>query len=558
MLKNNMDFFLKIRFLPILSGLLLGLCFPGAIYPEKAGIWWLSPFAFVPLFCALKLRGNQFKFRPVLRFRNTTRWTTARIVFPLCVDIWMMGFVVTLIAFRWVKQPMVLYGGLSEHIAASLVFLYCCLCGLFYILLLLPFLIREIISEKSKLFFNIVLASALSTVLELFLPRFFFWQIGQLVSGSAILIQICSVFGASFLSFLIFLTSFLCVQILFQRGQTFLISLAKILLKVFCVWSPIALFGLCRLNVEKRSTREKIGILGVQPNYSFKEFFQRKLPFAEKTNAFSFNKLLELTLDGLTKNKKTDLIVWPESVLPHRELNLNKISSLVQKKLKTPILFQISSPTDKEAFASSSVLFSKEGENLSIYHKRLAMPIGETLPFDRQFPKLSKWIRNHVDNIGTLSLGEKASLHHLTKPRISLAATICFEVIRSNLMRDFFFEEATSPQILFSLLNFVWMGESSAGRLMQTVQQIRSVELGRSLVSVANTGPSFVFDGYGRLISKRLNFMNEGWIFQEVPLYWEETLFTIYGNQWILALIILNLIFYFLITQKQKRVTLEI
>jgi apolipoprotein N-acyltransferase len=64
---------------------------------------------------------------------------------------------------------------------------------------------------------------------------------------------------------------------------------------------------------------------------------------------------------------------------------------------------------------------------------------------------------------------------------------------------------------------------------------MRAVENGVPVVVAANTGPSQIIDGRGRVLAELPEMMQEGTLVAEVPLTGEPTFYTRFGDGFVLA-----------------------
>ena len=80
----------------------------------------------------------------------------------------------------------------------------------------------------------------------------------------------------------------------------------------------------------------------------------------------------------------------------------------------------------------------------------------------------------------------------------SLSTAICYEVVYPDLVADFV---QRGSQLLTTITNDAWYGESSAPFQHFEQAQLRAVEQGRYLIRAANTGISGIVDPYGRVVA---------------------------------------------------------
>ena len=166
-------------FLSVLSGTLIGLCFP------EYNLSWVVFFALVPSFIVFYLESN---------------WKSKLLYF------WVTGFLSCLIGFTWIIETGVDFGHIPYPIALVSYSLYSIVVGLYYpFMFLLPwYLTRNWTKTPSWLFL-----CAGMTFLEFCIPKMFLWTFGNLAFKNVFFIQAADLVGSFGLSYFVFHTNFL-------------------------------------------------------------------------------------------------------------------------------------------------------------------------------------------------------------------------------------------------------------------------------------------------------------------------------------------------------------
>lgn len=125
------------------------------------------------------------------------------------------------------------------------------------------------------------------------------------------------------------------------------------------------------------------------------------------------------------------------------------------------------------------------------------MPFGEYVPLKR----LLFFVEPLVQSVGDFSPGE--AMVTLPVNGASVSTAICYEIVYPDLIRQ---SIRAGAQLLTTITNDAWFGDSSAPYQHFTQAAMRAIEQGRYLVRSANTGISGIVDPYGRIIRQSRGF----------------------------------------------------
>jgi apolipoprotein N-acyltransferase len=103
---------------------------------------------------------------------------------------------------------------------------------------------------------------------------------------------------------------------------------------------------------------------------------------------------------------------------------------------------------------------------------------------------------------------------------------ICYEVVYPSLIRE---AVAGGSQLLTTITNDAWYGQSSAPYQHFALASMRAIEEGRYLARAANTGISGVVDPYGRVVQRSAIFEQAG-IVETVRLLTRRTIYSRIGD----------------------------
>ena len=230
------------------------------------------------------------------------------------------------------------------------------------------------------------------------------------------------------------------------------------------------------------STPTSIAI--VQPNISQEEKWQAE--FRESTTD-----LLRIKTEPLWGHK---IIIWPEAAvtqvysdaLPFLN-EINRKASDSESGLITGIIFD---DQEKDVYYNSVVTF---GKAIGIHHKRRLVPFGEYVPIEA--------LRNLIEffNLPTsvISIGPEEQ-HGLKVDDILIAPSVCYEVAFPDLIA----KNAVDSQLLMSVSNLGWFGDSLGRHQFMEMAQMRALETQHYYAYSTNNGPSAIFDRKGRVVAQ--------------------------------------------------------
>lgn len=130
------------------------------------------------------------------------------------------------------------------------------------------------------------------------------------------------------------------------------------------------------------------------------------------------------------------------------------------------------------------------------YDKHHLVPFGEFIPpFFHWFMRLM-----HIP-LGDFSRGDLAQPSALVAG-VRWGIQVCFEDVFSEEIAARFVDPALGPQVLVNVSNLAWFGDSMAPYQHLNIARVRSMELGRPTVRVANTGITSIIDENGQVQSR--------------------------------------------------------
>lgn len=192
------------------------------------------------------------------------------------------------------------------------------------------------------------------------------------------------------------------------------------------------------------------------------------------------------------------IIVWPEAAVTEiysqalpflNEMNRKAADS--ESGLITGIIFD---DQDKEVYYNSVATF---GKAIGIHHKRRLVPFGEYVPIEA--------LRNLIEffNLPTsiISLGPEEQ-HGLKVDDLMIAPSACYEVAFPDLIA----KNAVDSQLLLSVSNLGWFGDSLGRHQFMQMAQMRALETQHYYAYSTNNGPSAIFDRKGNITAQTKAF----------------------------------------------------
>ncbi len=340
---------------------------------------------------------------------------------------------------------------------------------------------------------------SLSTVPVINIP----WGlVGYATSGSVFLIQLGSILGIFGTGFLLVFFSALCGECIIAKERR--IKLVSLFLMIGLVIFSFG-FGAIRLYIagDTKFTDIKIGI--IQGN------IEQNLKWQEDQLYKNLDKYISIT-NQLPEDVK--IIIWPESAVPFAlyddDTSLCQYLAFATKNMRLLITggIRITKKNNNSQLFNSIFFISKNGKLLDCYDKRVLLPFGEYIPFKRFIP-----FKKITHGTQDYSFGKKMK-SSVKNAGIIFLPVICYESIFPKLIN--LSTNASCYQVILSLANDGWFGNSSQPYHHLAICRFRCVESGVPLIRATNTGVSAVFDSYGRLINK-IDINQTGFITLNIP-----------------------------------------
>jgi apolipoprotein N-acyltransferase len=193
-----------------------------------------------------------------------------------------------------------------------------------------------------------------------------------------------------------------------------------------------------------------------------------------------------------------DAILWPESATPfyfdEDPAGASVVRAMV-RQIGVPLMFGTDEIErgEKNRYYNSAFMLDNGGATAAVYRKMHLVPFGEYVPFK----DLLFFVKPLVESVSDFTPGQFVTMLPVNGHMMSTA--ICYEVTYPSLMREAVWQ---GSELLTTITNDAWYGESSAPFQHFEMAAMRSIEQGRYLIRAANTGITGIVDPYGRVLAR--------------------------------------------------------
>ena len=463
-------------FLPLLSGVLLGVSFP--TWPSVH----LEPLAWVALVPLLLSLENEERFGPFFR-----KSLTAMLLFCLislwwvCLATFVGGVLTVLMQSLFSTVPLVAFYHFKKR------------AGFRVALLALPFVWTG--WEWAYMQQDLSLG----------------WlTFGNSQANLLWMVQYADLTGVWGISF--WLLVFNVLALLLVRGkETVRMKAGIAALMIIMIAAPLLYAWQVFRNTALDTTSSEVRVTLVQPNIDPHEKWAGLSP--EETLV----KLYSLTNEAVSEDHP-ELVIWPETAIPFfiRSAEYKPYMNSLWHKLErwnTNLLTGVAheepvapKSSNGEALAASgvayadynaSMLLRPTSNDVQMYRKMRLVPFGERVPYLEYFPWLEK-LSFSMSGISSWQKGREATVMRFTSRNglaVRMANIICYESIFPGLVSKFVREGA---QFLTLVTNDGWYGTSYGPWQHAAIGRLRCIENRRAMARCANTGVTLFYDARGR------------------------------------------------------------
>jgi apolipoprotein N-acyltransferase len=278
-------------------------------------------------------------------------------------------------------------------------------------------------------------------------------------------------------------TGFALAALLAGRARLIAAAATLAAITAISIWGGMRLAG----NELTKGTPIKIGLI------------QGNIAQTDKWNPARAGMILDryLQLTKQAADNGAEFIMWPESSTPFyfEEDPSGTIVRRLVSQLGRPLLLGSDEfeQSDPQKHYNAAFMLDTAGATAAVYRKIHLVPFGEYVPLQR----LLFFVGPLVEAVSAFSPGTRVTMLPVEGHMVSTA--ICYEVTYPALARE---AVLNGSEMLTTITNDAWYGESSAAFQHFEMAAMRSIEQGRYLARAANTGISGIIDPYGRVLVK--------------------------------------------------------
>jgi apolipoprotein N-acyltransferase len=455
----------------------------------------------------------------------------------------------------WVYNTMHLYGGMNEAMAALCLVLFSLYLGAWFgVFGLALAVVREATFGGRLRWIGIAAIPFLWVGMELALARVsqFPWdQLGMSQVDNGLLTRLAPWTGVYGISFVLACLNVLFAAVVDMRNR----------LRWICAGAAAGLtvLGMAGVATKKPETSANATAVLVQPNLSvdddnnwsgpewekhiaeFREISRRTCgPFLTGMPGASSTR--ELLPKCVTPMAPPDLVVWPESPAPFRDLEPRFQAAMGGVAQAGPLIVgDIGMTPDADGqrmhYFNSATVMAQGGKTIGRYDKIHLVPFGEYIPF-RQLFFFVKQLTDQLSDMGsgTGRLPFVVADAKGTEHRYGIF--ICYESVFADEVREF---AKNGAEVFVNISDDGWYGDSSAPWQHLNMARMRAIENRRWILRDTNTGVTAVIDPYG-VVRQSIERHQVGSVAARYGFSSERTFYTEHGDWFAYACEILSLV----------------
>jgi apolipoprotein N-acyltransferase len=406
---------------------------------------------------------------------------------------WLAGLTINLYGFAWSVGLMGRFGHLSAPYAIAALLVACAYQALVFGLWTGG---CALLARRARVPW-IVAAPLVFALLEAALPFIFPWYLAVTVWRAWPLLQVAELGGPTAVSALVVLVNLVLAEVWRARARRQPVDRSVRIAAGLA--GTVIVLGLGRAGhvawLRAWAPHLRVGV--VQTNLGTVSEDDRKVHGQEYIDA------LRAETDELGR-RGAQLVVWPESSFPflfdralEREFAADHPWALRDSYRGAMLVGALTHTfgVGRDIY-NSALLLAPDGSIAGRYDKVRLMPFGEYVPFADRFPAWAERVRKRMPDSSDIRPGKGPAV--LSDGALRVAPMICYEDILPETTQDLGAVHP-APNLLVTLANHAWFGDSLAPREAFALATIRSVELRRDLVRATTTGVSSIGDALGRV-----------------------------------------------------------
>jgi apolipoprotein N-acyltransferase len=198
----------------------------------------------------------------------------------------------------------------------------------------------------------------------------------------------------------------------------------------------------------------------------------------------------------ISKNK-TDLVIWPETVLPGSIPEDKQLYESIKHMLKTAggfnIVGSVYNDEDYRCFNVALAFDERDSDYKAVHKKNHLVPFGEYIPFRNMFSRFFCVL----NQMGDFNKGQDTDV--FDNGKIYAGAIICSENFFPDVSRKFVLSGA---KVLTNHTNDAWFFDTPALHQHFIMNIFRAVENRKAVIVSANSGISGIIEASGVVVEK--------------------------------------------------------
>ncbi|NRB38749.1 MAG: apolipoprotein N-acyltransferase [Pseudomonadales bacterium] len=390
----------------------------------------------------------------------------------------------------WIYISMNTYGGASPPLALLMTLMFC----LFLALLIPPFLMlyKSIFSNLPATLKALAFASLwlLSEWLRTWFLTGFPWMFIGYSQTLGWLNAWAPIIGTLGISFLLAFSAALLMELIHtvKAKKQAVQGLLPVVLLLIIWLSPLALKQLSFTD-NKSDRAYKVAL--IQPDISLYKKWNPRFLYQD----MQYHRQVSNAMP------EQDIILWAETAVAAMYHQSEFYLSLLDdeaKKADTAIILGIPSQwlkEDRYVYHNSMIGVGKAS---GIYHKQKLVPFGEYVPFEKQLRGLIEFFDLPLSEFRPGPANQEA----LIAKDLKIMPYICYEIVYP----DFVAKTAGLSDVLLTVSNDAWFGDSIGPLQHLQMVQMRAIETGRYILRGTNTGVTAVINHRGQIIDQLPQF----------------------------------------------------
>ena len=215
---------------------------------------------------------------------------------------------------------------------------------------------------------------------------------------------------------------------------------------------------------------------------------------------------LRLLRQNIRENPAADLLLWPENAIPayHHQAGpfIDAISIEATRNnqgIISGIPFRRFDDTSGDRMLHNSI--AGFGAASGEYHKQKLVPFGEYVPFQELLRGLIQFFDLPMSDFRPGPAQQKPLKLQSADQTLTIAPYICYEVVYPDFAR-----ELGTSDLLITISDDSWFGESIGPDQHLQMAQMRALELGRYIVRGTNTGLTALINPQGVVFAQAPQF----------------------------------------------------